>query len=82
MLQRNPFYMPPDEFLRELRKDSACCRTEGITAENRRLSKTVRDLVVLSGIPAAWVERDSRQTAEAMADMLLSMLRLVAVHVV
>ena len=81
MLQRNPFYMPPDEFLRELRKDSACSRTEGITAENRRLSKTVRDLVVLSGIPAAWVERDSGQTAEAMADMLLSMLRLAAVHV-
>src|SRR6266478_2358962 len=43
MLQRNPFYTPPDEFLRELRKRGASCQAEGLASENKRLSKTVRD---------------------------------------
>ncbi len=81
ILLRNPFYVPPDEFLLEVRKGATSGRQDGVTAENGRLSKTIRDLVILSGISAAWVEQDCRKVAEGMAGMLMGMLRLAAAHV-
>ena len=74
ILQENPFYVPPDEMLKELKERAAdkTARLNRNTAtsgsgmdrtwtrqrialeENRRLRRTMRDLVALSTLPAVW----------------------------
>ena len=46
------------------------------TTENRRLRQTIRDLVVLANVPAAWAGREPQQMAECFVDLLMSALRL------
>ncbi|GEM_PF-796007 len=83
VLQRNPFFVPPDEFLAELRKRAPGKRgfREGVTANNRQLRQTIRDLMALSGIPVAWIGEEPEQIAKDMAFLLMSALRLAVAHV-
>jgi PAS domain S-box-containing protein len=51
------------------------------SAENRELRRTLRDLVALTALPAAWVGRTPEHVAQGLAELLVSMLRLDAVFV-
>jgi PAS domain S-box-containing protein len=47
----------------------------------RELRRTIRDLVALMALPAAWVGRAPQQIAQGLASLLVSVLRLDAVFV-
>src|SRR5436305_2012035 len=49
--------------------------------ENRRLRRTIRDLVALSTLPAIWIGRGPEGIARSLADVLLSTLSLDFVYV-
>ena len=44
--------------------------------EIRRLRTVLRDLVALSAIPAAWVDREPSAVAAGLADTLMGLLQL------
>ena len=54
---------------------------ESAAHENRRLRRTMRDLVALSTLPAIWVGLDSRGILRSLADVLQSTLSLDLVYV-
>ncbi|HEV8525711.1 MAG TPA: PAS domain S-box protein, partial [Terriglobales bacterium] len=47
-----------------------------LAEQNRDLRRTLRDLVALSVMPAAWTGRDPQQIGEGLLDVLVSTLRL------
>jgi PAS domain S-box-containing protein len=49
--------------------------------ENRRLRRTVRDLVALSTLPAIWIGLDVDQIGRSLADVLLNTLSLDLIYV-
>jgi PAS domain S-box-containing protein len=83
VLQENPFYVPPDEFLAELRARDAGSRPAGAgeapdAAEvpyryGGRLSNTLRDLVALGTLSALEGAREPTVTAEHFAEAVLSL---------
>lgn len=81
VLEHNPFFIPPDQFLEEMRHHGSS-KSFGKAAEDdlRRLRDTARDLVALSGIPATWIGREPEKVAENTASMLMHALHLDALH--
>ena len=69
MLQQNPFFMPPEEFLHELRERRASRIASPSTAPNlewqpehpaeeiKRLQRCINDLVSVFALPAIWTRR-------------------------
>jgi len=49
---------------------------ENAIEENRRLRRTMRDLVALSTLPAVWTGLDPKGIARSLADVLLHALAL------
>jgi PAS domain S-box-containing protein len=49
--------------------------------ENRRLRRTMRDLIALSALPAAWGELGCEEIARSLCDVLLNTLSLDLVYV-
>jgi PAS domain S-box-containing protein len=54
---------------------------EDVIDENRRLRRTMRDLVALSALPAVWIGLPLAGIARGLADVLLSTLSLDLVYV-
>jgi PAS domain S-box-containing protein len=83
VIQENPFYVPPDEFLAELRARKAGSRRAGAReapdadeAPDRRaarLGDTLRDLVALGTLSALEAAREPTVTAEHFAEALLAL---------
>jgi len=71
LLRENPFFIPPEQFLDEMRE-----RRSDQSAEILRLRATVRDLLALSIIPEAWVAREPNAIAADLADLLIGSLKL------
>ncbi|HLV87903.1 MAG TPA: sigma 54-interacting transcriptional regulator [Candidatus Sulfotelmatobacter sp.] len=81
VLEQNPFFIPPDQFLEEMRqRGSGECFGKAPEQDLRRLRETARDLVALSGIPATWIGREPEKVAESTASMLMYALHLDALH--
>ncbi len=55
--------------------------SEKVIEENRRLRRTMRDLVALSTLPAVWIGLDPEGIVRSLADVLLSTLSLDFVYV-
>lgn len=89
VLQENPFYVPPDEFLAELRSRGAGSRaagaaTDAATAPYRdvaRLSDTLRDLVALGTLSALEAAREPAVVAEHFAQAMLALPSVEVVFV-
>jgi transcriptional regulator with GAF, ATPase, and Fis domain len=83
IMQRNPFFVPPTELLQEVdsRRTGAMLLETGVTAENRRLRQTIRELVALSSVPAALIGREPTQVAKVTLAILMNGLQLDAAYV-
>ncbi len=55
--------------------------TEKTAEEIRQLRQTIRDLVALANVPAAWMGRETRQIAGSFVDLLMSALWLDGAYV-
>jgi len=80
VLRENPFYVPPDEFLAQLRAREAGSRradtgdtSNAAEAPYRYLSNTLRDLVALGTLPALEAARDPTVTVEHFAEAALAL---------
>ena len=62
-------------------RSSTSVSENDLTAGGRELRRTIRDLVALATVPAAWIGREPGQIAEGVADLLISTLRLDAAYV-
>ena len=67
ILQENPFFIPPDEFLRELRQRAG-------------LQGCINNLVSLLALPAIWSGQEPAHILGTLLDALVSMLRLDFVY--
>src|SRR5437764_10716046 len=56
-------------------------KPENFAEENRRLRRTMRDLVALSTLPAVWIGLGPDGIARSLADVLLHTLALDLVYV-
>src|SRR6267143_7314126 len=89
VLQENPFYLPPGEFLSELRSRESWHRAPGsdpAQARNQdvaRLSGTLRDLLALGTLSALEAAREPKEVVERFAQAVLSLpfVELVFVRV-
>lgn len=91
VLQENPFYVPPDEFLAELRaRESGSPRAgdgeapDAAEAPHRyvaRLRNTLRDLVALGTLSALEAAREPRITMEHFAEAVLALPSVEVVFV-
>ncbi len=81
----NPFYLPPDQFLREVRERSADPpRFERRSARGKQLRQGIQSLLALSGVQASWAGHEQiteEQIAERLVTVLVSNLRLAVAHV-
>ena len=88
-LQENPFFIPPDEFLRELRATRrhlkgatpiSCLAIEAemeqTTDEIKRLQGCINDLISIQSLPAIWSGQESSQIVGTLLDVLVRILRL------
>src|SRR5947208_1275121 len=88
-LQENPFFVPPDEFLRELRVRSSprvreelrLRRRQAASGELVELRSLMRDVVALSGLSVVWVGQPVQTAVENIADALLRTLRVDFVYI-
>jgi len=55
--------------------------SRGVMEENRRLRRTMRDLVALSTLPAIWGGLGRAEIASSLSDVLLNMLSLELVYI-
>jgi signal transduction histidine kinase len=82
LVQENPFFVPPDQFLLELRErrsrtaSSAQLMAIDVNAENLGLRAVPRDLVALSALSAVWVGKEPLAVADSLADLLIDLLQL------
>ena len=81
IMQRNP--VPATEILQEMhnRRTGARLLETGVTAENRRLRQTIRELVALSSMPATLIGREPKQVAKETLAILMNGLQLDAAYV-
>jgi PAS domain S-box-containing protein len=79
VLQENPFYVPPDEFLADLRSRKSVSREAGSAAaeapnpEVARLSDTLRNLLALGTLSALDRSREPRAMVERFAQAVVSL---------
>jgi hypothetical protein len=81
LLRENPFFVPPEQFLDEMRERqparTASWHMPGSADPNGLpLQKVLRDLVALSAVPSVWVGQESRNIAADLADLLATLLNL------
>ena len=86
LLQRNPFFTPPEDFLTELRARRALRRNMKSSVEQtdeqiRRLQRCMSDLVSLLSLPAMWAGGDPVLVVRTMLEALVSMLSLDFLYV-
>src|SRR5258707_11509787 len=93
ILQQNPFFVPPEEFLRELRdrrrirlqqlrrQPNVHASLENPADEIRRLQRCINDLVGVLALPAMWAGGEPTQVVSTLLDVLIGMLRLDLVYV-
>lgn len=83
IMQRNPFFVPATEILQEMhnRRTGARLLETGVTAENRKLRQTIRELVALSSMPATLIGREPKQVAKETLAILMNGLQLDAAYV-
>ncbi len=91
ILQENPFFVPPDEFLEQLRQrrtakeqpvTPAAAKTEHTADEAKDLKACINDLICILAMPAIWSGGEPNQIVTALLDVLLGMLRLDFVYAV
>jgi PAS domain S-box-containing protein len=79
VLQENPFYVPPDEFLADLRSRKSVTREAGSVAAGApnpdvaRLADTLRNLLALGTLSALDRSREPRAMVERFAQAVLSL---------
>jgi PAS domain S-box-containing protein len=79
VLQENPFYVPPDEFLAELRSREVASRAygrgtaEAPTQDVARLTDTLRDLVAFGTLSALEPAREPKELVERFSQAVLSL---------
>ena len=88
ILQENPFFIPPDEFLRELRERrlakvnkgavsiSFGMKTEQTVDEVKHLKACINDLASILALPVMWTGHDSSRVTALLLDMVVPMLDL------
>ena len=85
ILQENPFFIPPDELLREVRgrpgRKASRASVEAPPPEDpaeeiERLRRCINDLVSALALPAIWSGGEERHIAGTLLDSLVEMLRL------
>src|ERR1700678_1573865 len=93
ILQHNPFFVPPDEFLRDFRQRRADPRSASAKAGEmdveaiepaekiKRLQRCLNDLISVLALPAMWSGGEPSQVAHTLLDALLRMLQLDLVYV-
>ena len=83
VIQRNPFFVPPDQFLDELHHRQAGTKPTDneFTAESLRLRHAIRDLIALSGLSAKLNGKQPCSVAWQIGEILRKGLRLEATHV-
>ena len=64
-----------------MNSDAQMDPTENSIEENRRLRRTMRDLVALSTLPAVWTGLGPEGIARSLADVLFSTLSLDLIYV-
>ncbi len=87
-LQENPFFIPPDEFLRELRKKrlakvkkeaisiSIGTQTEQTVDEVKHLKTCINNLSSILALPALWTGHDASRVTATLLDVMVPMLDL------
>jgi hypothetical protein len=91
ILQQNPFFVPPDDLLVEIRQRSPSkpahlrvaadpCISDLKANENEVLRRSLRDLLALSTLPAAWVGRAPQDVAQGVTSAVMSALRADCVY--
>jgi serine phosphatase RsbU (regulator of sigma subunit) len=91
LLESNPFFVPPDEFLRELRERRRSRMTridsganpgysQGEISELRELHSSLRDLVASSTLSAVWMGYKPPAILDGLAESVERMLRLELVY--
>lgn len=82
-LQKNPFFVGPDEFLHEIksRKDSRAGLGRAALPDHQDLLGVVRDVLALTAVPITWVGPKPEQTAIRVAETLVSAFRPASVYV-
>jgi transcriptional regulator with GAF, ATPase, and Fis domain len=84
VLHHNPFFIQPDELLKEIRtKDTSSIYplNQGIATENRQVRRMINEVVALSTLPAEWAGREPNEIAEEMLSILMHYPRVDAAHV-
>ena len=94
ILQVNPFFVPPDEFLRELRARNSArikwrapavaslgSKREAAVDEVKALEACISNLTSVLAIPAIAKSGEPRQILSTLLDVLLGLLRLDFVYV-
>jgi hypothetical protein len=92
IIQENPFFVPPDEFLQELKQrrnprvDSTPAMTAMGTGTNQKLEEVkhlkscLNDLSSVLALPTIWTGREPDQIITALLDVLMGILRLDVVY--
>ena len=82
VLQENPLYVPPDEFLEELKErrgalDRFVIKIEAIppTTKSLALRRATRDLAALATLPAIWISSDLNGSLQNLAEVLSAAVR-------
>jgi hypothetical protein len=88
LLQENPFFIPPDEFLRELRERrlakvdkgavsiSIGTKTEHAGDEAKYFRACINDLASILALPAMWTGHDASRVTTTLLDVVVPMLDL------
>ena len=77
VLQENPHFVPPDEFLRQRRKSHLPGKEPAIeAAESQRLKAGINDLVSVMALPAIWSGSAAPKIFATLLDVLMRMLHL------
>ncbi len=87
ILQENPFFVPPEQFLRELHerrlgrlqtggRKSIETKIEGPLTEDKRLKDCISDLISILSIPAISTGAEPGRIVGALLEVVLGMLRL------
>ena len=76
VLQENPHFLPPDEFLRQRREWRPARKQSKIEAGESQLRASINDLVSVMALPAIWSGSAAPRIFEILLEVLTSMLHL------